>query len=180
MRILGVDPGLAKLGWALAEYDGRVVRFERAGVLVTRAVPKGKRAEAHITKMADKMRRVDELAQGLRALVTEGRIDRLAHEAASLGFHQSLTLFDLGLVFGLIRATALALGVPLVELRPSAIKRALAMDSEAEKDDVVAAARRAFPELAPHWPAATGLHEHMADASGAAAAGALLPASCAL
>ena len=161
--ILGIDPGLAHLGWAVLA-NGQCVG---GGVFRTKCTPKDEREAAGISKSTDKMRRAHELGRFLAETIETFRVDTVAHEAISLGFHQSTTLFDMGLAFGVIGG-ACASGVSVIEVKPGEIK-AWARPHHPKgvsKTDVIAAVRAAYPGIA--WPRATLTHEHLADAVAAA------------
>lgn len=172
MIVLCVDPGLANVGWAVMVVDmptrvrpAIAPSFTAAGVLRTRALNKAKREEMKITKIADKARRVHEIAGFLDGLCRELAPSVLVHEAQSLGFHQSLTLFDMGLAFGAMLGVAKVHGLEVISASPREIKMRCCANPKAEKVDVIEWARSTFPSV--EWPRATAIHEHQADAMAA-------------
>ncbi len=172
---LGLDPGLAHLGWVVradADAPHTAGGIIASGVYVTKAMHRDKREAAGISKHADKLRRADELARFLDEQIRIFSVSIVAHEGASLGFHQALTLFDLGIGFGVIAAVAAARRCERVVVEPKAIKawvrtqmpaRAEAGLVKVEKEQVIEVARGIWPGLA--WPRATLLWEHLADAA---------------
>jgi Holliday junction resolvasome RuvABC endonuclease subunit len=167
MIVLGIDPGLAKLGWNIAAKRSptHAPEYIAGGVFVTKSIGPQKRKALDIGKTADKMRRVDELARFLHETIRTYSPVAVAHEGVSLGFHQAMTLFDLGLAFGVIRAVSASRGLALYSVTPGEIKERLTGNRKASKDEVIAAVRREAPGMV--WPRATLLHEHQADAWGA-------------
>jgi Holliday junction resolvasome RuvABC endonuclease subunit len=160
---LGLDPGLANVGWAVLA--GREVLA--SGVFRTKGTPKVEREALRISAGADKMRRADEIGSFLLSALEVFRVGLVAHEGISLGFHQSTTLLDMGLAFGAIASAAAAAGARRVEVRPREVKdwaaRVLGQPAEGlGKDAVVDAARRQTEGSA--WPKATALWEHVGDA----------------
>lgn len=169
MIVLCVDPGLANLGWAVMNVPlGSVAHpypppsFVCAGVQRTRGLPKAKRLELGVSKIDDKSRRVQELADFLDGLIKDMAPSVLAHEAQSLGFHQSLTLFDMGLAFGAMLGVARAHRLDVISATPQEVKRRVCANPKADKLEVIEWAKRTYPKQG--WPKATLLHEHQADA----------------
>ena len=167
MIVLGVDPGFAKVGWAVFARGGPVA----AGCLVTKGLSKPERETRGIPKTADKMRRADEIASFLQGIAEAYRVSVVAHEGISLGFHQATTLLDMGLGYGLIAAVARSVGAERLEYRPAQIKawaaRVLGLApieaKAAGKDVVIDAVTRMHPDMP--WPSASKLMEHPADAA---------------
>lgn len=166
MILLGFDPGFAKLGWTcMVKALGRSPEFIAGGVFRTSGLgPKGREA-AGVSKGADKVRRAEELGRFVGELFDLFAPWAVCHEAVSLGFHQSTTLFDMGLAFGVISGVAGARGVPLYSATPAEIKHCVTGNRKASKDEVIAGVERIVPNVT--WPTAEALWEHEADAIGA-------------
>ena len=52
MRILGIDPGMAIVGYSIVNYDGKNVVLEHSGSIQT---PKGKRESARLLEIFNDM-----------------------------------------------------------------------------------------------------------------------------
>lgn len=159
MKILGIDIGLAAMGWALVEFDSTGLAYAnvRAGVWTTKK--ETKKRQLHVG--SDDARRLDELTVLLRCVVPE--CDVAAYELPG-GQKGARAAHALGLAHGLVRGVLRTrAGLPVVEVTAFDVKRALADGSNASKDTMIKRARVL-------WPAIDQLgktvREHAADAIG--------------
>ena len=170
MRVLGIDPGLAHVGWCV-RVDNTVVA---AGVFRTKATPGAEREAEGITKASDLMRRAQEIAAWLDSSIETFKPELVSWEAMSLGFVQPITMMQMGVAFGTLAAVARVHRVPCSEVPPKWIKawtrgalRLPLLDGRklapVEKEHVIQAVRAAWPNI--EWPRATADHEHLADAA---------------
>lgn len=130
-RLLGVDPGLQRTGYALVERtvrgpvlrEGGVVRSEKNGSLA---------------------RRVHEIASGLREVLEEFRPQAMAIEQVfSLGRNPKTALL-MAHVRGAILAVVAEREIPIVHFTPRQIKRLLTGSGKASKEQVQRAIQREF------------------------------------
>ncbi len=165
MIVLGVDAALANLGLAVLELGPRdEPQPERVLELSVVHTEPGPRRHGMIT---DDARRVGELALALHEAINRHRPRVVIVESTGAGRG-----------FQAVRKMALALSIavtipklwniPLVLVSPLEVKRAMTGSKKAEKDDVILAAERRFPEL--EWTGPESSWEHAADAIGAVVA----------
>jgi Holliday junction resolvasome RuvABC endonuclease subunit len=175
MIVLGLDPGLANLGWCVMARGEPIA----GGVFHTEKDSKAP------SKGADKMRRADEIGAFLTSTLDVFRVGLVSHEGISLGFHQATTLLDMGIAFGALAAACSHLGVRRVEVGTGLIKawamvqapslphnteeerlRARVAELEAgNKGPVISAVRSRWPAL---FGGKTDDWQHLADAAVAA------------
>ncbi len=130
MRILGIDPGLRRTGYGCVERrpgrpDPRVVE---AGVIRLRP------RESLSARLA-------ELAAELRSLVAELAPDRLAVEQVFSHREHARTAILMAHARGVVLLAGAEAEVPLDELAPAAIKRAVAGSGRAAKEQMQEAVR---------------------------------------
>lgn len=119
---MGVDPGLASLGWGIVEARGGRLHHLAHGVVTT-----------------DKTRSIDD-----RLLIIAGAIEDLVREwkprtvgMENLFFWKNVTsAFPVAEARGAIRLTFARAGVEVVDFSPTAIKQAVVGSSRAEKRQV--------------------------------------------
>ena len=134
MRILGIDPGLARVGYGVIEVgEGR----ERGPVPPQRMLDCGM-----IRTLPDRSdgERMVEIARDLRTLVRLWRPDLAAVE--KFFFYRSSTTIAVVQARGVVLMTLARFAIPVVEYPPMQIKLALAGSGHAEKDEVLAAVMR--------------------------------------
>lgn len=119
LRILGIDPGLARLGWAILETTGSKPVLIGCGCLETAPQqPDGPRLR--------------ELAERLRGIVAEYRPQRAAME--KLYFSKNVTTaMSVGQARGVAALIVAEAGLPLLELSPTSIKQSVTGDGRADK-----------------------------------------------
>ncbi len=121
MRILGVDPGSRATGWAVVEFEEKP-RLLSAGVL---------RPGTDVS-FADRLLR---LRGSLGAVLLDERPDLAAVERAFSGVNAQ-SLISLGQARGVLLLALAERGVPVAELTPAEIKRAVTGSGAAEKEQV--------------------------------------------
>lgn len=160
MKIMGIDPGIASMGVAVADVLARRATFIDVAVLTT-----SKDAD-EVGSTADLARRARYLYRELRAFARVHSVDRLCVEAVAFprGRVQWTVMSMLGRARGLVDALAEELSIPVCEYQPQQLKLAVTGNRKAEKHDVALAILETHPELARVFPTQTGLHQHAADA----------------
>ena len=122
MRILGIDPGLATLGWGVIESGGQRPEFVACGVIST---------PAH-TPLQD---RLLQIGQSLEELLQTYQPDEIAFE--ELFFAKNVTTaFTVGAARGVAVATCAAFTPLLYEYTPMQIKQGITGYGRAEKQQV--------------------------------------------
>ena len=128
MRILGIDPGIAIVGFGLIESDRGTMRMLQYGAVTTEA---GLPLATRLVQIEDDM----------RALIQQLRPDEIAIE--ELFFSKNITT---GIAVahgrGVVLCTAERLGVPIFEYTPMQVKQAVVGYGLAEKKQVMDMTRR--------------------------------------
>ena len=123
MRILGIDPGIAIVGFGLIESDRGAMRMLQYGAVTTEA---GLPLATRLVQIEDDM----------RALIQQLRPDEIAIE--ELFFSKNITT---GIAVahgrGVVLCTAERLGVPIFEYTPMQVKQAVVGYGLAEKRQVM-------------------------------------------
>lgn len=126
MKVLGIDPGLARVGYAVIDTTQPMVLLD-CGII--RTVPGPSHGE-----------RLVEIARDLRWLVRQHRPQLAAVE--QFFFYRSSNTIAVVQARGVLLMTLARLGVPAVELPPMQIKQALTGNGHADKPTVLAAVMR--------------------------------------
>ncbi len=121
MRILGVDPGSRAAGWAVVEI-GAKASLVSSGVLRPAA-----RLPLH--------ERLALLHDGLAAVLERERPDEAAVERVFSGVNPQ-SLITLGEARGVLLLALARAGIPLHEVTPAEVKKAVAGNGAAEKEQV--------------------------------------------
>lgn len=128
MRILGIDPGIAIVGFGLIGSDRGTMRMLQYGAVTTEA---GLPLATRLVQIEDDM----------RALIQQLRPDEIAIE--ELFFSKNITT---GIAVahgrGVVLCTAERLGVPIFEYTPMQVKQAVVGYGLAEKRQVMDMTRR--------------------------------------
>ena len=128
MRILGIDPGIAIVGFGLIESDRGTMRMLQYGAVITEA---GLPLATRLVQIEDDM----------CALIQQLRPDEIAIE--ELFFSKNITT---GIAVahgrGVVLCTAERLGVPIFEYTPMQVKQAVVGYGLAEKRQVMDMTRR--------------------------------------
>jgi crossover junction endodeoxyribonuclease RuvC len=137
MRILGLDPGLARVGYGVIDTDGGQQRLLDCGII--RTDPGRSEGE-----------RMVEIARDLRQLIRAWRPELAAVE--KFFFYRSSTTIAVVQARGVLMMTLARFAIPVVEFPPMQIKLALAGHGHASKDDVLAAVMRELDLVVPPRP----------------------------
>lgn len=162
VTLLGIDPGFAKFGMAIAEVTRYRITYKKIEVVSTEP---GGRARLKRDDDAERLRFV---AGCLIGMVDTWKPALICVEqmALPMGKLQMAVAVKLGRARGLIDAIAEKYGLEVLEETPIALKKAITGKPKAEKLEVQRALERTNPELLGLWPTLMGLHEHAADAAG--------------
>ena len=150
MIILGIDPGLARVGYGVIEVQERPAWRPAAASPGPRAPAQGRPSEGYQRLLDCGMIRTDagrsegermvEIAADLRVLIRRWRPELAAVE--KFFFYRSSTTIAVVQARGVVIMTLARFGIPVVEYPPMQIKLALAGHGHADKDDVLAAVMR--------------------------------------
>lgn len=121
MRVVGIDPGISRIGYALIEVEGNSFRCEAKG---TWEIPPSTSHE-----------RLAELERLLSSFLENARADRIGVERLFFSTNKR-TAMAVSEARGVILLAAGKMGVPLVELTPNEVKRAVTGNGTASKPAV--------------------------------------------
>ncbi|MFZ5786068.1 MAG: crossover junction endodeoxyribonuclease RuvC [Acidobacteriota bacterium] len=127
--ILGLDPGLAALGYGVIEVQGRQMAPVALGVLRTRK-------QNGIAIGQDLTMRVGELARQLAALLDEHNPDEAAIEEFRYYGKSVTSSLQVANVVGMLRESLRARDIPAAEYSARDIKRAVTGHANADKTQV--------------------------------------------
>jgi len=132
MRIIGIDPGLARTGWGVVEATGpQRVAFVACGVVTTDAA----------TPLPVRLAALD---AGLAAVLAAHRPARAAVEETYVNRNPASAL-KLGQARGVCVLAPARAGVAVYEYAPAAIKKAITGTGRAEKGQIALMVRRLLP-----------------------------------
>tara|TARA_B100001057_G_scaffold281519_1_gene281871 strand:- start:303 stop:767 length:465 start_codon:yes stop_codon:yes gene_type:complete len=137
MRILGIDPGLARVGYGVIDTTGGVQTMLDCGIIRTDAG----RSEGE---------RMVEIAGDLRQLIRQWRPELAAVE--KFFFYRSSNTISVVQARGVVIMTLARFGIPIVEFPPMQIKLAVAGFGHAQKDEVLEAVMRELSLTEPPRP----------------------------
>jgi len=121
-RIIGIDPGLASTGWGVVEFSGDRLRYIAHGCIETRA----------------EERRGDRLVLIYKSILKVVRLykpDEAAMETLYFGKNISSAM-TVAEARGVLLMVLTAQGLPVRELTPNAIKKAVVGVTKAEKNQI--------------------------------------------
>lgn len=128
MIILGIDPGLAIVGWGVIEYRNTRFRTVAYGSIQT---PAGMRTEERLKAIYD----------GMKELISTYRPEAMAVE--ELFFTNNITTgIRVAEARGVILLAAEAAGIPIQEYTPPQVKQAVVGYGRADKRQVIAMVTR--------------------------------------
>lgn len=121
MRIIGIDPGTARLGYAVIEFDGDPVALD-FGIVET-------------SPANDMAHRLLDVHQSLQTLIAAHRPTVMAIER--LFFAQNVTTaLAVGQARGVVMLAAAQAGLDIVEYTPAEVKQAVAGYGKADKHQI--------------------------------------------
>lgn len=122
MRIMGIDPGTARAGWAIVDTNGSQLVTQSYGCITT-------------TPTDTPAKRLLEIYETLQSLLRTYRPDCLAIEDLFYATNAK-TVIPVGEARGVAMLAAAYYGIPVVSYTPLAIKRAVCGDGAADKKQV--------------------------------------------
>jgi len=129
VRVLGVDPGLNRTGYAILEQSSRGPVLKEGGIVQS-------------TKKLPLAERIYEIASGLRDLITEYQPTVMAIEQIFSHTEFPKTAILMGHARGVILLCAAEKSLPVVHYTPTQIKRLLTGSGKATKEQVQLAIQR--------------------------------------
>jgi crossover junction endodeoxyribonuclease RuvC len=143
VRILGIDPGLARVGFGVIDVEGRSAGREGHQRLLDCGMIRTEPGRSDGDRMV-------EIARDLRVIVRRWQPELAAVE--KFFFYRSSTTISVVQARGVVMMTLARFAIPVVEFPPMQIKLALAGSGHAEKDEVLAAVMRELDLQVPPRP----------------------------
>lgn len=122
MRILGIDPALATLGWGIIKDNSPKIIYINSGVIKSSA-----------SELIYK--RLGNIVQELTQIINDNKPDAICMEETFINKNAASSL-KLGYVRGAIMAMVGIYDLPFYEFKPNAIKKAVVGVGHAEKEQV--------------------------------------------
>lgn len=122
MKILGIDPGMAIVGYSIVDYDGKNIELEHSGSIQT---PKGERESARLL----------EIFNDMTSIVEKYKPDVCAIEKLFFFRNQS-TVMPVAHARGVILTVLEKFGIPIYEYTPMEVKQILTGYGRASKKEV--------------------------------------------
>ena len=137
MIILGIDPGLARVGFGLIETSSEQIKMLDCGIIKT-------------SKSESEGERMVEIAKDLSVLIEKWQPNLAAVE--KFFFYKSSTTISVVQARGVLIMTLARFKIPILEFPPMQIKLAVAGSGHAKKDDVLEAVMRELSLTTPPRP----------------------------
>lgn len=122
MKILGIDPGMAIVGYSIVDYDGKNIKLEHSGSIQT---PKGERESARLL----------EIFNDMTSIVEKYKPDVCAIEKLFF-FRNQTTVMPVAHARGVILTVLEKFGIPIYEYTPMEVKQILTGYGRASKKEV--------------------------------------------
>jgi len=135
--ILGIDPGLARVGFGLIETSSEQIKMLDCGIIKT-------------SKSESEGERMVEIAKDLSVLIEKWKPNLAAVE--KFFFYKSSTTISVVQARGVLIMTLASFKIPTVEFPPMQIKLAVAGSGHAKKDEVLEAVMRELNLTTPPRP----------------------------
>ncbi len=159
MRVLGIDPGLRITGYGCIDAAHSPPRLVEAGIFRLCATddaddaPAGVLADARASRSAASLsRRLAELDTDFRALIERLGPQVIAVESLFAHYKHPATAIVMGHARGVLLLAVRRAGVPLVELKPNAVKKAVTGFGHASKEQMQRAVQACFSLPEPPSP----------------------------
>ena len=133
MRILGIDPGLARVGYGVIDVDPQAGRGTEAQTMLDCGIIRTDPGRSEVERMV-------EIARDLRQLIRVWRPDMASVE--KFFFYRSSNTIAVVQARGVVIMTLTRFGLPIVEFPPMQIKQALTGNGHADKDEVLESVMR--------------------------------------
>jgi len=122
MRILGIDPGIGRTGYAVIEYSGKSLELKSCGVIST-------------SSKETEIKRLLEIRRDLTAIIKKWQPDSACIESLFFATNAK-TAMTVGQARGVILLTLAENKLPIVEITPLQVKMATTGYGKAEKSQV--------------------------------------------
>ena len=137
MIILGIDPGLARVGFGVIDTANNQIKMIDCGIIET-------------SKDKKESERMVEIASDLKTIILKWKPDLAAVE--KFFFYKSSTTISVVQARGVLIMTLAKFKVPIIEFPPMQIKLAITGSGKANKNDVLEAVMRELKLDSPPRP----------------------------
>lgn len=144
LRVLGIDPGLRITGYGCIEVRAGATTLIEAGVFrFGRALSRGERddAETRASDVHAVSSRLVELDRDFRIVLERLRPDLVAVEALFAHYKHPATAIVMGHARGVLILAIRQMGMQLMELKPTMVKKSISGNGLAKKPQVQAAVK---------------------------------------
>jgi len=160
VRVLGIDPGFASVGYAVVVLTPTKELVAEVGLL--RTEPSAKKRKVLVAD--DNFRRSQEIARDLRHLVRDHQIQLICAESMSFPRNAS-SAAKVALCWGVLASLSHQLGLALLQASPQEVKKRVCGKRDASKEEVQEALTLRFPDLPEKLGSVpASLREHPYDA----------------
>ena len=162
IKILGVDAGLAHLGWAILALDRRTCELIDSGVIITEKAKK----KVNVSTSEDTVRRLTEQLSMFESILKKHKPSIVAIEAFSHLRNASASA-KYGMSFASVITSCRALELPILQITSSEAKFKTTGKKSASKQEVINAVSKEFKNVC--WPKLStqkksdDVKEHVAD-----------------
>lgn len=172
--ILGTDPGFASFGFSIVRLTGAAEEIIRTDVIRTQKSAK----KTGVKAADDNFRRAQAISAILHDVVKEYQPMALAAESASWPRNASASA-KLAMAWGILADLCQVYQLPMVQVSPQDLKKALCNNKSATKEDIRRAMEARYPDQFDEFkhrfpakkpPKPNGQWEHGFDAAGSVAA----------
>ena len=137
MRILGIDPGLARVGYGVIDFSSKQPHMLDCGIIQT-------------DSNQNEGQRMVVIASDLKQLIKSWSPSLAAVE--KFFFYRSSTTISVVQARGVVMMTLASFSIPVVEYPPMQVKLALTGSGKADKDEVLNAVMRELELIHPPKP----------------------------
>jgi Holliday junction resolvasome RuvABC endonuclease subunit len=148
---LGIDSGFAAPGFAVVDAGDGHDKVLHGSCFHTKGLTEKQRDKKDVYKSDDDARRCVRISDEIEKLVRAHKPDLAIVELPSAGARDAAAIKGMALGAATTVVTLHRLGVPARYISPAENKRGSAGAPDAEKDDVLAAVKKAWPDFA-GWP----------------------------
>ena len=128
MKILGIDPGSARIGFGLIQKEGGNLKYIKSGLI--QIDPERKKRNYHLLL----------IERAISSLIRKTKPEKIGLEKLFFSKNRK-TAIEVAQARGVIIQTIVKMAIPLYELSPSEIKLAVAGDGRASKNGVAKMAK---------------------------------------
>lgn len=140
--VLGVDPGLANMGWSVVELHSHTEVLHECGV--QRTEPSGKKRK--VLASDDNLRRAREMAAELARLFDVYSISAICAESMSFPRNSSAAA-KMAMCWGAVASFAHLHNLSVIQSSPQELKKVVCGSKSASKEDVGQAVRIRFADV---------------------------------